>query len=122
MMPYVADDYTRYIYPLKLHEYLAGGRPVVGTRLPSLEPFGDVISLADTAADWLASIEELLQPLANDAQHRAARQSVAKAHDWDVLVEGIATALLSLIDSQTRVARKPRDRRSAVAMTASERR
>jgi glycosyltransferase involved in cell wall biosynthesis len=105
IMPYVVDDYTRYIYPLKLHEYLAGGRPVVGTRLPSLEPFGDVISLADTEADWLASIEELLQPPANDVRHRAARRAVAKQHDWEVLVEGIAAAMLRLIDSQPQVAR-----------------
>jgi glycosyltransferase involved in cell wall biosynthesis len=100
MMPYVVDGYTRYIYPLKLHEYLASGRPVVGTRVPALEPFRDVISLADTAAEWVASIEELLQPPANDVQHRVARQAIAKEHDWDVLVEEIAATLLSLMDSR----------------------
>ena len=103
VMPYVADDYTRYIYPLKLHEYLAGGRPVVGTRLPALEPFGDLISLAETEADWVAAIDELLQPSASDVERRAARQAVAKEHDWEGLVDGIATAMLRLIDSQARV-------------------
>ena len=34
MLCYKVDGYTRFIYPLKLHEYLAGGRPIVG---PSLE-------------------------------------------------------------------------------------
>ena len=32
IMPYRMDDYTKYIYPLKLHEYLASGRPVVASR------------------------------------------------------------------------------------------
>ena len=36
IMPYLANDYTKYIYPLKLHEYLASGTPVVGTRIRSL--------------------------------------------------------------------------------------
>lgn len=31
IMPYKMDDYTRYIYPLKMHEYLASGRPLVST-------------------------------------------------------------------------------------------
>ena len=31
MLPYRVDDYTRYIDPLKLGEYMASGRPAVGT-------------------------------------------------------------------------------------------
>src|SRR5208283_729816 len=38
IMPYKVDDYTKYIYPLKLHEYLASGNPVVGSPIPSLQP------------------------------------------------------------------------------------
>lgn len=36
LLPYKANDYTKYIYPLKLHEYLAGGKPIVGTPIRSL--------------------------------------------------------------------------------------
>ena len=34
LLCYALTDYTRYIFPLKLHEYLAAGRPVVGVRHP----------------------------------------------------------------------------------------
>lgn len=49
-MPYRVNDYTKYIYPMKLHEYLAGGRPTVGSRIRSLEDFAGIVDLAMTPA------------------------------------------------------------------------
>jgi len=46
IMPYRVNDYTKYIYPLKLHEYLASGRPVVATPIRSLEEYCNVLTLA----------------------------------------------------------------------------
>jgi len=90
IMPYRADDYTKYISPLKLHEYLASGRPVVGTRIRSLQEFSDVVSLANTPHDWSAAISEALSPAANTAERRGARQAVAQRYDWQRLVAQIA--------------------------------
>src|SRR5690606_4940220 len=39
MMCYEVSDYTNYIYPLKLHEYLASGRPVVSAPIEAVRPF-----------------------------------------------------------------------------------
>lgn len=52
MMPYKLDDYTKYIYPLKLHEYLASGKPVIGSPIPALQAFREVVLLADGAQEW----------------------------------------------------------------------
>ena len=93
IMPYVVDGYTKFIYPLKLHEYLASGRPVVGTRIRSLEEFTDVVTLASHPDEWSAAIANALSPAANTAERRAARQAVAHEHDWEVLVARIAGTL-----------------------------
>jgi colanic acid/amylovoran biosynthesis glycosyltransferase len=90
IMPYRSDDYTKYINPLKLHEYLASGRPVVGTRIRSLQEFSDVVSLVDTPHDWSAAISDALSPTASTAERRAARQAVAQRYDWRRLVAQIA--------------------------------
>ncbi len=90
IMPYCANDYTKYIYPLKLHEYLASGRPTVGTLIRSLEAFRDVVRLASTPAEWTLQIEEALSPEANAPDSVALRQQVARRHDWQVLVAAIA--------------------------------
>ena len=93
IMPYRNDAYTHYIYPLKLHEYLASGQPAVGSRIRSLEDFEDVISLADTAADWVAAISTSLESAENRPARRERRQSVARRHDWDGLVAQIAKTM-----------------------------
>ncbi|MFQ6006956.1 MAG: glycosyltransferase, partial [Woeseia sp.] len=93
IMPYEANDYTKYIYPLKLHEYLASGRPTVGTRIRSLEEFADVVALASMPDEWSAAIIESLDSSANTGERRAARQAVARRHDWHLLVAQIAKTM-----------------------------
>ncbi len=93
IMPYGDNDYTRYIYPLKLHEYLAGGKPLVGTPIASLAPLGAVVLLPKTAEAWSAAIQQALSPMENTAERRAARQIFAKQHDWWVLVRKISETL-----------------------------
>jgi len=93
VMPYRVNDYTRYIYPLKLHEYLATGRPVVGVPIPSLEPFAEVVTLARDAEGWMVALDEALTAAADSAERRAARRAVARTHDWEGLVRHMARVL-----------------------------
>jgi hypothetical protein len=93
VMPYRVTDYTRYIYPLKLHEYLASGRPVVGVPIPSLERFADVVTLARDAEGWTAALDAALTAAANSPEREAARRAVARAHDWEGLVRHMALVL-----------------------------
>ncbi|HEY2462303.1 MAG TPA: glycosyltransferase [Candidatus Acidoferrum sp.] len=90
IMPYRLDDYTKYIYPLKLHEYLASGNPTVGARLPVLDEFSDLVALPDTDAEWSEAIVQELQPAANSEARRAARQFVAQQYDWATIVQRLA--------------------------------
>jgi len=93
LLPYRVDGYTKFIYPLKLHEYLASGTPVVGSRISTLRDFENVISLAGGPEEWSGSIAQALSPAANSDAARAARQSVARRHDWSVIVGKIAQAM-----------------------------
>ena len=52
IMPYQVDDYTKYVYPLKLHEYLASGKPVVSSSIRSVEDFRHVVALAGSREQW----------------------------------------------------------------------
>ena len=99
VMPYKQDDYTKYIYPLKLHEYLASGKPVVGTPIASLLPHRDVLLLPETAEEWSSAISESLRPETNTAKQRSVRQNLARQHDWKVLVQHIAEGIVQHLDS-----------------------
>jgi glycosyltransferase involved in cell wall biosynthesis len=100
VMPYKRDDYTKYIYPLKLHEYLASGRPVVGTPIASLEPFGDFILLPNSAEEWSGALLRALDGCANSLEQRRRRQDLAKLHDWDVLVGKVAGLIADRLGPQ----------------------
>ena len=86
LLCYRLNAYTRYIFPLKLHEYLAAGRPVVGSRIRSLEAFDGVIRIADGAEEWSAAITRALEPGEASAERIEERRRVASEYDWGALV------------------------------------
>jgi glycosyltransferase involved in cell wall biosynthesis len=95
IMPYKIDGYTRYINPLKFYEYLAGGRPIVSSRIESLLEFGGYLELCEDAADWRAAIDKSLGRGPNLPEQVARRQSLAEQYDWDHVVRRIAETMIS---------------------------
>ena len=94
---YKVNGYTKFIYPLKLHEYLASGRPVVGSPIRSLREFADIIRLARTTDEWSQALKESLAPAACSAVQVKARRNVARRHDWNTLVRLIVHTLCDRI-------------------------
>jgi glycosyltransferase involved in cell wall biosynthesis len=90
---YELNDYTKYIYPLKLHEYLASGRPVVGSPFRTLRDFTHLIKLAGTLDEWSKALIDALNPAANTPAQIEARRCIARQHDWDILVHKIAESV-----------------------------
>ncbi len=90
LMTYEINDYTNHIYPLKLHEYLAAGRPTIASPIATVLEHRDVVTLADGHQEWLVGIDHALSPAANTPQEIERRRSRARCHDWDTLVHDIA--------------------------------
>jgi glycosyltransferase involved in cell wall biosynthesis len=88
-MWYVMNDYTNFIYPLKLHEYLASGRPVVATPIRSVREFGKIVKLATSEDEWSRALVRSLSD--GEVPARVCeRQRVASGYDWSRLVRRIA--------------------------------
>jgi len=114
VMPYTLDGYTRSIYPLKLHEYLASGRPVVSTPIEAVREFADVVTTAGTTPEWVRAIEGALAPPEPFERAAAARRAVARRFDWDDIVRQLAALILSGLDERSgRAQERPRNSRSA---------
>lgn len=90
-MCYRNEGWARSIYPLKLHEYLASGKPVIGTGLESIREFSDVVRIADTPDKWR---EELRLALADKDQAVVERRvQVAYENRLETRIAIIETVL-----------------------------
>lgn len=90
VLPYAVDEYTKYINPLKMYEYLAAGRPVVGVPLPAIEELSDVVTIASTVGEWVQALEASMRPEATAADAVERRRSVARRYDWGALTRRVA--------------------------------
>ena len=81
-------------YPLKLHEYLATGQPVVSADLPSVRPFAHVVAIARDLQQWDRAIEVALTR--GEPGSLAARRQVAAANSWNARVRQLEAELSAL--------------------------
>ena len=81
-LPYVIDEFTRHIYPAKIHECLAMGVPVVATALPALLPFDGVVRLVRPGESFAAELSAALSE--DDPELRQQRKDLARANSWEV--------------------------------------
>jgi len=101
-IPFVVSDLTRAIYPLKLHEYLAAGKPVVSTDLPEVRRFQDIVYIARNARQFEQMIE---RALAEDClELRERRIQIAQENSWQTRARAIVANMERTIATQTALA------------------
>lgn len=83
MMFYRLDSasWTHVAYPLKLHEYLAAGRPVVSVPLPMIQEFAPEIAFVQGAQAWEAALAQALSE--DDQAMVASRRRIAAQNSWE---------------------------------------
>lgn len=109
LTPYTDTAFNRASFPLKTLEYLAAGRPVVGSDLPATrglaEESPDVVAVAG-AADFAARVREVAG-LPRDDAVVARRRAVANRHSWTVRATRFTQLLALATGSPVMSARIP---------------
>ncbi len=114
LIPYVLNDYTHHIFPLKLYEYMAAGKPMVVTDMAEMRAFqGPHLTIGHTPAEFHAAVRDALE---NDSPARRAASILAARHEsWDSRVEQLSELLAPLLAEKScgrEVPRVQRARRS----------
>jgi len=102
MIPFVRTALTRGIYPMKLNEYLAAGRPVVTT---PFAPLGDAERFVYPASDaevFSRAIDLALRD--QGPQSRARRIAFARQNTWAARAEAFAEVVESVATPARRAA------------------
>ena len=80
IIPFIKNDFTKYIYPLKINEYLSLGKPVVSTRFADLSDFEEIISIGNTHSQFIDCLKNELS--SNSKEKIDARVAYAKRNNW----------------------------------------
>lgn len=93
LVPYLRTPYTETVFPTKLFEYLAMGRPVVSTTLPEVTALG-LPEFAARCVDRASFVGAVRSALETDRPElAAARRRIAAEHDWARVVEAMAALI-----------------------------
>ena len=94
IIPYQLNDYTvGGCFPVKFHDALAAGLPVVVTALPAYSFFRDVCYISKNYREFSDNLGKALQE--DSPEKIKARQEVAKNNNWD----GKVATMLKLIET-----------------------
>jgi teichuronic acid biosynthesis glycosyltransferase TuaH len=86
LIPFRKTVLTKSIYPLKINEYLAAGRPVIATHFSEdIYTFHDVAYVVDSHEEFIVAIDTAI---AEDSEEKKqARMKVAATNTWTARVE-----------------------------------
>ena len=81
IIPFVKNEFTRNIYPMKVNEYLALGIPVVSTGFAQINDLTGFWEIADNEPAFSAKIKEAISNNTEDKKH--CRKAKANTNSWE---------------------------------------
>lgn len=96
LIPYVLNEYTHHIFPLKLYEYMAAGKPIVATDMAEMRAYeGEQMAIGRTYEEFHRAVRDAIE---HDSPERAAaRRRSARNESWDTRVEQLSELLAPLL-------------------------
>jgi glycosyltransferase involved in cell wall biosynthesis len=87
-MPFVINELTENVNPIKMREYLSAGLPVVSTDLPEARAAGNLCRIARTPDEFVAACEA---EISGDSEaQRLVRSAAMAAESWQAKVDALS--------------------------------
>lgn len=83
--PHRETDFTQSLNPIKLWEYLAGGKPIVATDVAGFRDYPQLVKVASGAPAFIAACHEALR----GDNLRNQRQTVARSSSWEARLDHV---------------------------------
>src|SRR5262249_41296140 len=92
LVPFVADEYTRHIDPVKLREYLSAGPPVGATAPPDVVAIDASCRIVRGVDELIVAVEAALRDAG--AEERRRRSRAMASETWEARVEALGAHLM----------------------------
>jgi tetratricopeptide (TPR) repeat protein/glycosyltransferase involved in cell wall biosynthesis len=92
LIPFKISPLTRATNPVKLYEYLAGGKPVVATPMPELLELGDLVAIASDVDELEKAVVDVVA--GDDSSRIERRIAWAREQDWEKRVDNFVPLIL----------------------------
>ena len=96
--PKKRNNYTKYVNPIKIKEYLAGGKPVVSTWTKEMEYYEGYVHLAKTREEFADFIRKAVKE--DGPLERKNREDYVREDTWDRRVEEISRVVIRTIEGK----------------------
>jgi glycosyltransferase involved in cell wall biosynthesis len=93
LIPFVKNEFTKTIYPLKINEYLAAGKPVISTDFADLEDFKGMVKVCTSHKDFIEGIAKEIRY--NNRLKISKRIAFARQNSWETRTAQFLQALAS---------------------------
>lgn len=93
IIPFLCNQFTKSIYPLKINEYLSAGKPVISTNFSEdILSFNDIVYVSDSHEKFIDNIDKAIAEDGEDLKNK--RIEISRPNDW----ENRAVQLFELIN------------------------
>jgi len=94
IIPYIKNEVTKNVYPLKINEYLAAGKPVIMTNFAEIKELETVIKIATSKEEFLEFVKEELYSDSEDRKKN--RIAFAALNSWNAKAEELSNIIKEL--------------------------
>lgn len=99
IIPYIINEETENLSPLKLYDFMAAGKPVVTTDFPTAREFKDIVYVADRKETFTRRIDEAL--CEKDDSLYVKRRRTASQNTWDHRVSQLSRLIESRLTDRS---------------------
>ncbi len=101
IIPFIINELTVAVNPLKLLEYMALGIPVVSTNLPEVYKFKELNFIAKSEDEFINLIEKAVHD--NKPEKAEERKSIAEKFSWDSITNMISDKIISIEEEKNKL-------------------
>lgn len=93
IIPFLDNEFTAGVYPLKVNEYLAVGLPVVSTPFGQMHRFAETVHLAGEAQAFSTALQSAIHE--DSLEKRKKRSNFAQNNSWEARVQEMEEIIFS---------------------------